>query len=169
MSGVQRQSNRPIHTIVKAMEEEKQNGGVVNHFEKDSNCQVFNAPVTGCVFAMPGSTVIQQTGPQAESKDDGENHQNNNNRDRDEKQFQFIHYSISKEEGWAIHDEIKNLVARQKIQMICKCLKEMHNGKKLLLPSDNPSAVYKELVRMGMPNGKGFSEVSFRKYYMTNK
>lgn len=93
----------------------------------------------------------------------------NNNRDRDEKQFQFIHYSISKEDGWAIHDEIKNLVARQKIQMICKCLKEMHNEKKLLLPSDNPSAVYKELVRMGMPNGKGFSEVSFRKYYMINK
>ena len=51
----------------------------------------------------------------------------NNNRDRDEKQFQFIHYSISKEDGWAIHDEIKNLVARQKIQMICKCLKEMNN------------------------------------------
>lgn len=93
----------------------------------------------------------------------------NNNRDRDEKQFQFIHYSISKEDGWAIHDEIKNLVARQKIQMICKCLKEMNDEKKLLLPSDNPSAVYKELVRMGMPNGKGFSEVSFRKYYMTNK
>lgn len=92
-----------------------------------------------------------------------------NNRDRDEKQFQFIHYSISKEEGWAIHDEIKNLVARQKIQMICKCLMEMNSEKKLLLPSDNPSAVYKELVRMGMPNGKGFSEVTFRKYYMTNK
>ena len=152
------------------MEEEKQNGGVVNHFEKDSNCQVFNAPVTGCVFAMPGSTVIQQAAPQTESKGaGGQTPQNNDNQDRDEKQFQFIHYSISKEDGWAIHDEIKNLVARQKIQMICKCLKEMNNEKKLLLPSDNPSAVYKELVRMGMPNGKGFSEVSFRKYYMTNK
>ena len=42
------------------MEEEKRQGGVVNHFEKDSNCQVFNGDVTGCVFAMPGSTVIQQ-------------------------------------------------------------------------------------------------------------
>ena len=30
-----------------------------NHFEKDSNCQVFNGPVTGCVFAMPGATVTQ--------------------------------------------------------------------------------------------------------------
>jgi len=52
------------------MEEEKQNGGVVNHFEKDSNCQVFNAPVTGCVFAMPGSTVIQQMGHPDELQND---------------------------------------------------------------------------------------------------
>ena len=42
------------------MEEEKRQGGVVNHFEKDSNCQVFNGDVTGCVFAMPGATVTQQ-------------------------------------------------------------------------------------------------------------
>lgn len=28
-----------------------------NHFEKDSNCQVFQGPITGCVFAMPGSVV----------------------------------------------------------------------------------------------------------------
>ena len=46
------------------MEEDKRNGGVVNHFEKDSNCQVFNGPISGCVFAMPGSTVIQKTGEQ---------------------------------------------------------------------------------------------------------
>lgn len=40
------------------MEEDK-NKNVVNHFEAGSNCQVFNAPVSGCVFAMPGSTVTQ--------------------------------------------------------------------------------------------------------------
>lgn len=28
-----------------------------NHFEKDSNCQVFQGPISNCVFAMPGSTV----------------------------------------------------------------------------------------------------------------
>lgn len=44
------------------MDEERFNGGVVNHFEKGSNCQVFNGPVSGCVFAMPGSTVTQQAG-----------------------------------------------------------------------------------------------------------
>lgn len=44
------------------MEEEKLKGGVVNHFEAGSNCQVFNGPISGCVFAMPGSTVTQQAG-----------------------------------------------------------------------------------------------------------
>ena len=34
---------------------------VVNHFEAGANCQVFNGSVSGCVFAMPGSTVTQQT------------------------------------------------------------------------------------------------------------
>ena len=32
----------------------------MNHFEAGSNCQVFNGPITNCVFAMPGSTVMQQ-------------------------------------------------------------------------------------------------------------
>jgi len=31
-----------------------------NHFEAGSNCQVFNGPISGCVFAMPGSHVTQQ-------------------------------------------------------------------------------------------------------------
>lgn len=44
------------------MEEEKQNKGVINHFEANSNCQVFNGSISGCVFAMPGSNITQQTG-----------------------------------------------------------------------------------------------------------
>lgn len=43
------------------MEDNK--GNVVNHFEAGSNCQVFNGPVSGCVFAMPGSNVTQQNTP----------------------------------------------------------------------------------------------------------
>lgn len=39
--------------------EENKDKNVVNHFEAGSNCQVFNAPISGCVFAMPGSTVTQ--------------------------------------------------------------------------------------------------------------
>ena len=42
------------------MEEEKKRDYVTNHFEAGSNCQVFNGPVNGCVFAMPGSNVTQQ-------------------------------------------------------------------------------------------------------------
>ena len=41
------------------MEKDSQKN-VVNHFEAGSNCQVFNGTVTGCTFAMPGSTVTQQ-------------------------------------------------------------------------------------------------------------
>ena len=41
------------------MKEEKLNGGIVNHFEPGSNPQVFNAPISGCVFAMPGANVTQ--------------------------------------------------------------------------------------------------------------
>ena len=40
----------------------------------------------------------------------------------------------------------------------------LKNDNKVLLPS-TPSPVYAELVRMGMPNGEGFNEVTFRKYY----
>ena len=40
--------------------EEQDTKSVVNHFEAGANCQVFNGPNTGCVFAMPGSTVTQQ-------------------------------------------------------------------------------------------------------------
>ena len=41
--------------------EERNNPSVIhNHYEAGSNCQVFNGPVSGCVFAMPGSSVVQQ-------------------------------------------------------------------------------------------------------------
>ncbi len=40
------------------MEEEKKNN-ITNHFEAGANCQVFNGPISGCVFAMPGSNITQ--------------------------------------------------------------------------------------------------------------
>lgn len=43
--------------------EENSQKNVVNHFEAGSNCQVFNGNITGCTFAMPGSTVTQQAAP----------------------------------------------------------------------------------------------------------
>ena len=43
-------------------------------------------------------------------------------------------------------------------------LDKLRDEKKVLLPP-NPSAAYAELVRLGMPNGEGFNEITFRKYY----
>ncbi len=31
-----------------------------NNYSPGANCQVFNGPVCGCVFAMPGAHVVQQ-------------------------------------------------------------------------------------------------------------
>ena len=81
-----------------------------------------------------------------------------------EEQFHFIHPMIDDdEERWRIHNAIKRLIANYSIPEICNYLKEQKG--KLLLPS-NPSVMYNELVRLGMPNGKGFSEKNFSNSYM---
>ena len=41
------------------MEEEKKKSDIINHFEAGANCQIFNGPISGCVFAMPGSNITQ--------------------------------------------------------------------------------------------------------------
>ena len=43
--------------------EEDSKKNIVNHYEAGSNCQVFNGNITGCTFAMPGSSVMQQVPP----------------------------------------------------------------------------------------------------------
>ena len=83
---------------------------------------------------------------------------------RDEEQFHFVHPELGNEEAWRVHDAVKRVVKLQGIQMICQYILQLKNEKKVLLPP-NPSAAYAELVRMGMPNGEGFSEITFRKYY----
>ena len=81
-----------------------------------------------------------------------------------EELFHFVHPEIDDEEAWRIHDSVKRLVKLQGIQMICQYLTQLKNDKKVLLPP-NPQAAYAELVRLGMPNGEGFNETTFRKYY----
>lgn len=81
-----------------------------------------------------------------------------------EELFHFIHPSVDSQQEWQIHDEVKRVVKRQGIQMICQFLAQLRDEKKVLLPP-NPSAAYAELVRLGMPNGEGFNEITFRKYY----
>ena len=84
--------------------------------------------------------------------------------DRDEEMFHFVHPELEEQEGWKIHNAVKRVVKLQGIQMICQYLMQLKDDRKVLLPP-NPSAAYSELVRMGMSNGEGFNEITFRKYY----
>ena len=83
---------------------------------------------------------------------------------RNEELFHFVHPELDETEAWRIHDAVKRIVKLQGIQMICQYLVQLKNEKKVLLPP-NPSNAYTELVRMGMPDGEGFNETTFRKYY----
>lgn len=82
----------------------------------------------------------------------------------DEELFHFVHPELDETEAWRIHNAVKRVVRLQGIQMICQYLTQLKNEKKVLLPP-NPSATYAELARLGMPNGDGFNETTFRKYY----
>ena len=84
--------------------------------------------------------------------------------ERNEELFHFVHPELDETEAWRIHDAVKRIVKLQGIQMICQYLTQLKDEKKVLLPP-NPSAAYTELVRMGMPDGEGFNEATFRKYY----
>ena len=86
------------------------------------------------------------------------------NQEHNEERFHFIHPEIEDEEAWRIHYAIKRLVANYRIPDICMYLKEQKQNGKLMLPS-NPSNMYNELVRLGMPNGEGFSEKNFSNSY----
>ena len=84
--------------------------------------------------------------------------------EREGKPTFFIHPSVDVEEQWQIHDEIVRLVARQGIQEICKYLTSLSDDRKVLLPQ-NAEKAYNELVRLGMPDGEGYSLKTFMKYY----
>ena len=83
---------------------------------------------------------------------------------RNEELFHFVRPELDEAEMWRIHDAVKRVVANYSIPDICKYLKEQKQNGKLMLPS-NPSVMYKELIRLGMPNGKGFSEKNFSNSY----
>ena len=81
-----------------------------------------------------------------------------------EELFHFIHPEIEEEEAWRIHQAVKRLVLYQKVPEICAYLKKLAGEDKLLLPP-NPSFVYDELVRLGMPKEEGYSEKYFAACY----
>ena len=85
--------------------------------------------------------------------------------DVEEERFHFIHPEIEDDEAWRIHDAVKRLVANQRVPEICAYLKEQKKKGMLMLPSI-PSVMYNELVRLGMPQGDGFTEKHFRNSYI---
>ena len=111
--------------------------------DKDGNFQFENV---GQVNGIPSNQVPQEA-----------------ERDKEER-FHYIHPEIEDDEAWRIHEAVKRLVINQKIPEICAYLKEQKLKSKLLLPP-NPSFVYLELKRMGMPSGKGYSEKYFSACY----
>ena len=129
--------------------------------ESGANVQITDKPIVN-VFGgdVVGTKIIGNT-------TDGQplpTQQANNRQERNEERFHFVHPELDETEAWCIHDAVKRVVKLQGIQMICQYLTQLKNNKKVLLPP-NPSAAYAELVRMGMPDGKGFNETTFRKYY----
>ena len=86
------------------------------------------------------------------------------NVERNEERFHFVHPEIEDEEAWRIHDAVKRLVAHQRVPEICAYLKELKQKGKILLPSVS-AVMYKELVRLGMPTGEGYSENHFSNSY----
>lgn len=78
--------------------------------------------------------------------------------------FKFIRPELTDEEEQKIHKAVKKLVTRQGIQEICKYLNLLESKEMTFLPQSAETA-YKELVRMGMPDGEGFNIKTFMKYY----
>ena len=78
--------------------------------------------------------------------------------------FKHVHPSLDDEAAWQVHNEVKRLVKRQGIQEICQYLQKLASEDKIFLPN-MPSVAYAELVRMGMPDGEGFTLKTFMKYY----
>ncbi|MBR1448562.1 MAG: hypothetical protein IJ588_07450 [Prevotella sp.] len=120
--------------------------------------------VNGPMFDIHDNEHVHIGRPAEEAENRGDNGVKEVKVERNEERFHFIHIEIEDEEAWRIHDAIKRLVANYSIPEICRYLKEQKQNGKLMLPSDS-IAMYNELVRLGMPKGKGFSENHFRNSY----
>ena len=101
---------------------------------------------------------------QNENLNENEGRKTNNERRSNDELFHFIHPSVNEQEEMNIHNEVKRLVTKQGVQEICQYLYKMSSQEKILLPQ-NPGVAYKELTRIGMPDGDGFTLKTFQKYY----
>ena len=105
------------------MKEEKQNGSIINHFEPGSNPQVFNGPISGCVFAMPGANVTQQTGRQPENLSEKDEEVINQLKPiffGSEEEAKAFLVSIQGMKPTQITDKVNQLVGEKKISELSK-------------------------------------------------
>ncbi len=105
------------------MKEEKLYGGIIKRFEERSNCQVFNGPISGCVFAMPGANVTQQAGQQPKMLSEKEEEVLNQLKPiffgSDEEAKAFL-VSIQGMKPTQITDKVNQLVGEKKISDLSK-------------------------------------------------
>ena len=143
--------------------------------EKKSDIQItnnFNAPIGQHIdhvdvinFSMDGDGTFHFGNVEGVKMDEGRSKKEDvRSKKEEEELFHFVHPEIEDEEAWQIHNAVKRLVTRQGIQEICNHLFEMKKDGKLLLPV-SPMVAYEEVVRMGMPNGEGYSLKTFQRYY----
>ncbi len=77
----------------------------------------------------------------------------------------FVHPELDEGDQKKVHNEIKSLVTHHQLKDIIKYLRGMAAEKRILLPQSADNA-YKELIRLGMPDGeKGFSLKTFYREY----
>ena len=96
---------------------------IVNHFEPGSNPQVFNGPISGCVFAMPGANVTQQTGRQPESLSEKDEEVLNQLKPMffgSEEEAKAFLVSIQGMKATQITDKVNQLVSEKKISDMSK-------------------------------------------------
>lgn len=129
--------------------------------ESGANVQITDKPIVNVYGDVVGTKVAGNVAEGQQSSTPPANNQ----QERDEEQFHFVHPELDEEEAWRIHDAVKRLVKHQKAKEICQYLNDLRKERKVLLP-ESPGAAYKELVRMGMPTGDGFSEKYFSCCYL---
>lgn len=82
-----------------------------------------------------------------------------------EELFRYIHYNVIEEtDRVTVHRAIRNIVRLPKMAQVCLALKELKR-KEQILSTIEPSAMLAELRRLGLPNGKGFSDQNFYSAY----
>lgn len=128
--------------------------------QENNNCQQFFGPVSGCVFAMPGSHVTmpsEKPSPQQPRVPQP-----------GEELFRFIHPSVTDEkERIKIHQEVKNLVSGYPIPEIFQHLNQMAEKERIYYKTINHAIFREELERLGLPDDSqpNYSTKTFDKHF----